>query len=131
MAAASATSTNGGTVMLADGVITYTPVPGFSGADLFTYTITDGFSSTNGSVFVTVRSESEPAANQIGGVTIDGDGAHVRFAGIPGVAYSVQRSSDTVTWVTVGSITAPASGLMQFTDPAPPSGPLFYRTISP
>jgi len=36
-----ATSAAGGTVNLIAGVITYTPAPGFSGLDTFTYTITD------------------------------------------------------------------------------------------
>src|SRR5207249_3587042 len=53
----SSSSTNGGTVSLSAGVISYTPVPNFSGADLFTYTLSDGCSTTNGSVLVTVTSE--------------------------------------------------------------------------
>src|SRR5262249_16006093 len=35
----SATSTNGGTVTVSDGLVTYTPTTNFIGADLFTYTV--------------------------------------------------------------------------------------------
>jgi hypothetical protein len=128
----SATSTNGGTVVLSGDSVTYTPVPGFIGTDLFTYTITDQVGTTNGSVLVIVASEADPAANLIGNVIVDQDGAHMRFAGIPDFTYAVQRSTDSVTWTTLdGSITAPVNGLMEFIDPTPPSGPLFYRTIRP
>jgi hypothetical protein len=127
----SATSTNGGTLLLSGDSITYTPVPGFTGTDLFTYTVTDGVSTTNGSVLVTVSSEAATAANLIGDVTIDTDGAHLRFAGIPEFTYTVQRSTDSITWTAIGSITAPSSGLMEFIDPTPPPAPVSYRTITP
>jgi hypothetical protein len=48
--AVSATSTNGGTVTLDDGIITYTPGVDESGADSFTYTITDGTTQSTGTV---------------------------------------------------------------------------------
>src|SRR5262249_33593723 len=37
----SGTTSQGGTVTLAGGVVTYTPPPGFVGTDTFTYTVTD------------------------------------------------------------------------------------------
>ena len=42
----SAISTNGGTVVLAGDVVTYTPMTNFVGSDLFTYTISDGWGGT-------------------------------------------------------------------------------------
>jgi len=129
----STNSANGGTVALLDGVITYTPAAGYTGADLFTYTITDGSSSTNGSVFVTVVNEADPAANLIGDIVVDEQGAHLVFAGIPGFAYAIQRSSDGATWGTIGDpVLAPESGLMEFVDSAPLPGPVYYyRTVAP
>jgi hypothetical protein len=52
----------------------------------------------------------------------------VRFAGIPGLTYTVERSTDQVTWTTVGNFTAPESGIAEFTDSAPPPAPYYYRT---
>ena len=48
-----------GTVTLnADGTITYTPNPGFSGNDSFTYTVSDGHGGTaNGTVNVTIKAQ--------------------------------------------------------------------------
>ena len=89
----SATSTNGGTVTLSGNAITYTPVAGFSGADGFTYTNSNGTFASTGSVAVTVADESDPVPNRIGNVTFAEDGAHVRFAGIPGFTYNVERST--------------------------------------
>ncbi|QFT85325.1 von Willebrand factor type A domain protein [Halomonas sp. THAF12] len=57
----SATSANGGTVSLSNGVVTYTPANGFEGTDSFSYTITDadGDPST-ATVSLTVEADSEP-----------------------------------------------------------------------
>jgi len=45
---------HGSAVASAGGAITYTPAPNFTGADAFTYTITDGFSADSATVRVTV-----------------------------------------------------------------------------
>jgi hypothetical protein len=66
--AVSATSANGGTVTLNNGVITYTPPPDFNGVDTFTYTITDDGTtngqpdplSAQGTVYVTVNAVNDP-----------------------------------------------------------------------
>ena len=50
-------SANGGTVNCAGtGVCTYTPAAGFSGTDTFDYTISDGNTTNDGTVTVTVNS---------------------------------------------------------------------------
>jgi hypothetical protein len=41
-------------VVNADGTVTYTPDPGFSGVDTFTYTVSDGTTTATGTVTVTV-----------------------------------------------------------------------------
>ena len=57
----SANSTNGGTVVLAAGVVTYTPRTDFVGLDLFTYTVNDGQGRT-AMAEVVVHVVSAPAA---------------------------------------------------------------------
>src|SRR6185503_14133297 len=51
----SATSAQGGQIAhLGGGQFTYNPPPGFEGPDTFTYTITNGFGSSNATVTITV-----------------------------------------------------------------------------
>ena len=60
----SATSTNGGTVVLALGNVTYTPASNYLGSDLFTYTVADGQGgSATGTVFVQVQLPAAPTLN--------------------------------------------------------------------
>src|SRR6266404_4035359 len=52
----------------------------------------------------------------------DGSGGYfIRFNGVPGVSYRLQRASGvTGPWTTSASQTAPASGLVEFWDLFPP-----------
>ena len=116
------TSTAGGTVSLAAGVITYTPLAAYSGADTFPITLTDALgAATPGTVTVTV------GANLAGGQ--GGQGANVPqllpqgngimkvvFHGIPGRTYSIQRSTDLSTWTTLWTGAADSLGAMTYTD---------------
>jgi PKD repeat protein len=61
---------NGSTVIDGNGTITYTPDPGFSGAnDVFTYTVSDGSLPDDATVTVTVR--APPPPNQAPSFTLD------------------------------------------------------------
>ncbi|HTL56099.1 MAG TPA: Ig-like domain repeat protein, partial [Candidatus Limnocylindrales bacterium] len=131
LAGVSANSTNGGTVMLSNGLVTYTPATNFIGADLFTYVVNDGSTSSTGSVQVVVADTGTVAPNRIGSVVLGTEGAQVRFAGIPGFTYIIERSTDGADWTAVGSVVVPANGLFEFLDSAPPSGSVFYRTTVP
>ena len=132
--AVSATSTNGGTVGLSAGVVTYTPVAGYSGADQFTYTLTDSLgASVSGTVNVTVTAPSNTSLNTIG---VSGPGVGgaitIQFAGIPNQTYDIQASEDLVTWAVIGSATAGSNGLFQFIDTDAINHPQrFYRTLVP
>jgi hypothetical protein len=128
--AVTANSTNGGTVTLTETNIVYTPATNFVGADLFTYTISDGHTgSAIGSVLVTVLSENAASLNLVGQPTPTNGTVVVRFAGIPGITYSVERSSDQVTWTSAGTYTVPNTGIAEFTDSTPAAQPpYYYRT---
>jgi hypothetical protein len=54
----------------------------------------------------------------------------VRFAGIPGYRYSVERATDmnfTQNFTVLDIITAPRNGLFSVTDNNPPSPTAYYR----
>jgi hypothetical protein len=131
ISAVSAMSTNGGAVMLSSGNVTYTPVPTYTGADLFTYTLSDGAGGTaTGTVFVGVTSANAPSKNQIGNPVPTENGVLVRFAGIVGRTYGIERSVDSVTWVALGNAIAQSNGVIEFEDTAPAAGAA-YRTVVP
>ena len=128
--AVSPTSTNGGTVALSAGVVTYNPVANFVGTDSFTYTLEDNQGGTaTGTVTVVVRAANSPSSNQIS-ITSTPNGLLIRFAGIPGRTYGIERSVDSITWNGLGNAMAQSNGLIEFEDTSPPQGAI-YRTVAP
>ena len=71
------------------------------------------------------------AENLVGDIVFDAQGAHVRFAAIPTFSYGIERSTNAVDWTLLETVTAPESGLIEFLDPTPPSGAVYYRTVAP
>jgi len=125
-------STNGATVTLSSTNVTYTPAANFTGIDLITYTIEDDWGGTaTASVVVKVLSPTEASLNLFGPPAISPDGTKMRFAGIPGRTYTVERSTDLVTWTAIGAYTAPGTGTTEFTDSSPVEGQSYYRTAQP
>ena len=127
-----AMSTNGGSVTLMGGSVTYTPQMGFTGVDRLTYTISDGRGgSASADVEIFVVSGGLPSLNQVSIVSTPG-GILIRFAGVPAKAYRLQRST-TVSgpWSTVTTLLAPLHGIMEYLDSNPPMPSAFYRTVSP
>lgn len=63
----------------------------------------------------------------------DGSGGYfIRFNGIPGLTYRLQRATDLPgPWLTSAPQTAPASGLVEFHDLFPPAERAFYRSVQP
>jgi hypothetical protein len=126
-----ATSVNGGTVVFTTGYATYTPASGFTGVDRFSYTISDGRGGTaTADVEVFVADGSLPSLNAVS-ISVTPNGFLVRFAGIPGREYDLQRSGDLSTWNTLTTLTAPLHGIMEYEDTNPPPGAAFYRTVAP
>ena len=128
-------STNGAVVTRSAGVVTYTPVPGFTGVDQFTYNLSDGQGgSVTGVVNVTVA--GPPAIVRITLPAPNGPVTLV-FIGLPGQAYQIQATTNiapvsAVNWITLGTTNAGTNGLFQYLDlfsPPPPSR--FYRIFMP
>ena len=128
-------STNGAVVTRSAGVVTYTPVPGFTGVDQFTYNLSDGQGgSVTGVVNVTVA--GPPAIVRITLPAPNGPVTLV-FTGLPGQAYQIQATTNiapvsAVNWITLGTTNAGTNGLFQYLDlfsPPPPSR--FYRIFMP
>ncbi len=60
------------------------------------------------------------------------DGYFLRFTGAPDITYRLQRASAVVgPWTTLVTNTAPASGLIEYHETAPPARASFYRTVQP
>jgi hypothetical protein len=128
----SATSTNGGSVVLSGGVITYTPVGGFAGLDRFSYTISDGRGGTNTAhVDVFVSDSPLPGPNALVGA-VTGRGFRIRFAGTPGQAYDIQRAHNIEgPWTNLAtSVVAPDYGIIEATDSSPFADRGFYRALA-
>lgn len=129
------TSTRGGTVTMTDGLVIYTPVTGFNGADSFPLTVQDGRGG-----FTTA-----PLLIQVGplvsnGITgnpppslekLAGNQMRIRYTGSPGLSYAFQRSTNLVNWTTLQTLTSGANGAVEYTDPNPPAGQAFYRIATP
>ena len=128
----SATSTNGGGVVLGTTAVTYTPLNNFIGADRFTYTVNDGRGgSASAFVLLQVRPADQVSGNMLPPVVISG-GFRVSFVGIPGRAYTLQRAeTPSGPWTTLSTITVGPDGIGTFDDTNAPPTSAYYRTVYP
>jgi len=112
--------------------IEYSAVAGVNGDDSFTYTISDGTSTSEGTVTVTVARPESQTVNL--SVVVQGVDAQLLVSGIPGRSYQIQATSDLtspVIWIDLGSPqVADSAGRVVYTDVNPVS-PRFYRAIQP
>jgi autotransporter-associated beta strand protein len=118
------TSTNGITLMSGGGGLNYynpTPVN-----DQFTYTVSDGFGGTNSAV-VNILISTNPIYGQSASISTSGGTAMLTFAGIPGLSYSVARSTDLSTWTVIWTTNAPAGGVFNYTDSSAPQPTAYYQ----
>jgi hypothetical protein len=123
-----ATSAQGGIITSNANAFTYTPPTGFTGTDSFEFYVRDNRGAVGtGIVQILVVSGSLPSQNTVT-IQLVASGVLVRFAGIPGRSYQVQRSVDLVTWNTVQTVTAAPYGIIDYVDTAPPPGFAAYRT---
>jgi hypothetical protein len=128
-------SLQGGTVALLNGppkTISYTPPTGYNGSDSFNVTISDGVNNITGVVTVTVGTGGSGSGNALVSATVVGSDVVLKFAGIPGSHYEVQRSGSLtppVIWTALTTVTADASGFATYADHNPPS-PSYWRTVT-
>ena len=129
------TSTNGGIVVVSNNWIFYTPLPGFTNSDAFSYVIADSEGvQAVGTVSITVPVDLGQSQNIVAVADLGNGAALIQFQAIPGRTYSVQytESLQTPVWQTLGASTADATGAFGFTNtPAYglPAG--FYRSTYP
>ena len=123
------TSTNGVTLTTGGGFMLYSNTNLVN--DQFTYNVDDGFGGTvTGTVNLTAQAfiSGQPATISIGGST-----ATVNFAGIPGLNYTVQRSTNLTVWAGILTTNAPSTGLFDctddFSDLGVVPGSAYYRLI--
>ena len=129
---ASATSANGGTVVSNGGWVFYTPAPGFTNTDTFTYLISDGWvAPVTGVVTVNIRTNTGPSPNLT--ITDLGSGSYALLGdGIPDRTYRIQFSDEPqgTNWQTLGTAPADPYGIFQFND-INGSPQRFYRSVYP
>ena len=66
-------------------------------------------------------------------IVMNGSIPTVRFAGIPGFTYTLERTPtlSPAAWQAIGGpITVPANGIAEYPDTTAPEGAAFYRTVS-
>ncbi len=117
-----------GVVTLVGNELVYTPFPGYVGPDAFTYTLSDGVDQVPVTVQVTVRGEQTPNMFL---PSIVGDDVILRFGGIAGRTYVVQRATDVAgPWVDLpGPVLIPAlMNVGTYTDAGGAAQAGFYRT---
>lgn len=118
-----------------DGTFTYTPLAGFAGTDSFTYTITDPVSGANSqaTVYITV---TVPVSLISSFINANCDDVNLVWnvgveAGI--ISYSVQRSTDGITFenvATIASVGSISSHSYTYVDHYRVFGNVYYRIVA-
>jgi VCBS repeat-containing protein len=126
-------STNGTPITTNSSFIFFAPTNNLS--ESFNYTIRDVRSYRPGD---TVRTATNwitiTVTNSIGaGIPVISSGGAVtlKFAGVPGYPYQVQRSTNLLSWAILLTTNAPPHGLWIYTDSNPPQPSAYYRLQQP
>jgi hypothetical protein len=116
-------------VTTSSGYVFYLP-NGVTTNDTFTYTVSDGNGGSNtGTVTINVVTPGGIAKN----LTVDGGSVTVKFFGIPGILYDIERTpnlDEPITWEKIATSVAPGpDGSFGLTDTSAPSPSAYYRSI--
>jgi hypothetical protein len=108
--------------------IIYTPTPGFTNTDTFTYTIYDDYYAT-ATGMVTVVVQPAPSLTIVG---LGNNSFVIRGDGVPGWTYHVQYADSPAqtNWQTLGTATADQYGIFLLTN-SHGASQRFYRTVYP
>lgn len=129
---ASATSANGGTITSQNGWLFYNPPAGYTGADTFTYTISDGYAPpVTGIVTVSIRVDNTPSPN-LSIATLPGGSCVILGDGIPGFVYRIQYADNAAhdNWKELGTASVTDDGFFSYTDNSG-APQRFYRSVYP
>jgi hypothetical protein len=124
-------SANGGSISSSGGWVFYLPAPGFTNADTFTYSITDGYVQVTGTVTLSLVCGTGSSANLT--VTVLGDGSYaISGSGVPGRLYQLQFADggQNTNWQALGQVLADSNGWFGFIDPDG-SPQRLYRSVCP
>ena len=133
--AVTAATSSAGSASLGGSSITYNPASGFTGNDILTFTLSDGFGTVNFTIQVTVAADplfTNPA-NAPRLTSVEGGAMRIAFNGIPGRTYAIQRSTTLAagSWTQITTVTAALDSSVSFDDPNPPQPSAFYRVVYP
>lgn len=111
--------------------IIYSPAPGQTAGDIFTYHISDGFQMAQGTVQIFRKRLGIHSTSNISGIVMEYDSATITVAGIPETGYQLESSPDMVEWNQMGDfIVCPPAGIMTFRDPGSLPATRFYRAVN-
>jgi hypothetical protein len=128
------TSTEGGTILLDNGWVCYSPPTGFNGADTFTYTLSDdeGNLAVNTVTVVMEGANNGPTRNIIAIATLPSGHKLVSFIGIAGRTYRIEWTADLASpsWQTLTTQVAGTNGCFEYEDTTEPlPAQRFYRAV--
>lgn len=130
-------SLHGGSASIQGGSLIYTPASDFSGEDTFDLTFVDSRGgNAHGSVTVNVAAATAAGAGSIAVnpprlSPMPGGAMGLRFQGIPGRSYRIERSTDLASWQVLTTVTAGSTGEIQHVDSSPPQPSAYYRLAIP
>lgn len=121
-------SEHGGSLVSDEESVFYTPAVGYTNKDNFTYTISDGYSSTRG--MVTLNVPMDTASTLL--ISNLGTAYAIRGVGVPGQSYRIESTKQlwATNWQTSGMATGDSSGYFLFID-STVATQRFYRSVSP
>jgi hypothetical protein len=125
-------STNGAWISTNSSYILFAPTNSLP--ETFNYVICDLRSYRPGdTVLRATNSLMMSVTNAVGRVqtiSVSGPSVKVRFAGVPGYPYEVERTTNVTNgpWVVVLTTNAPVNGVWEYLDTSPPFPWAFYRT---
>ena len=134
----SSPSAAGGGVAAGPTTVTYAPPHDFTGIDSFTYTVNDGHGgSATGAIAVTVGTISGGDLNLVFGPVMRNGQFVVRFAGVPGLIYTIEWADTPAgPWTKDRNLPAPERdqglgvGVFEFSQETA-GGSRFFRTVYP